>query len=181
MWASLFKWGSDTSGCYFILEHLLTFFFQNGRETPILCFRKICPPCSRCWGWISVSIASLKRKLIHEPGQLGQDASSVEHDPMPNINMTFFQANFSGYYSTHSLMLEIPVCPLHTFPNSQEIFICLMTKPKSLMIEQGRLNTFLGGMSTTLMLCLDSTLPIWLKDYWYIRVLQWSDLLLRWV
>jgi len=46
------------------------------------------------------------------------------------------------------------------------------------MVEQGRLNIFLGNMSTTLMLCLDSNLLIWLKDYWYITVLQWSYLLL---
>jgi len=50
-------------------------------------------------------------------------------------------------------------------------------RSKSLMVEQGRLNIFLGGMSTMWMLCLDSTLLIWMKDCWYIRVLQWSDLL----
>jgi len=43
-------------------------------------------------------------------------------------------------------------------------------RPKSLMMEQGRLNIFLGGMSTTLMLCLDSTLQIWMKDCWYISL-----------
>ena len=93
---------------------------------------------------------------------------------MTNINLTFFQANFSGCYSLHSLMMvfmEIPVCPLHTFPHSHEIVYMLDDfRPKSLMVEQGRPNIFLGGRPTMLMLCLDSTPLIWLKDYWYISL-----------
>jgi len=129
-------------------------------------------------GWISISIASLKRKLIHAPGYLGQDASSVEHDPMTNINMTFFQANFSGYYSTHSLMMVFTsLSTTHFSKFTGDFYMLDDFRPKSLMVEQGRLNIFLGGMLTMLMLCSESTLLIWLKDCWYIRVLKWFALL----
>jgi hypothetical protein len=113
-WASLFKWGSDTSGCYFILEHLQTFFSEWMRDSLNLLQENL----STIVGDGSLSLLLLLRERW---SMSLNNANSVNHDPMTNINMTFFQANFSGYYSPHSLMMvfmEIPVCPLHTFPNS---------------------------------------------------------------